>query len=166
MDIMMPDLVIFQNLDLRDAQILYNYVIYIENILYDKNFSQINGSPQNMYVDAEHNEGLYILPNFSEPSNHHEVSPAIMGEILREYYKYRTFIVVGFRDFYLNTASPLVYKKELYGTLCSEALKSSPSKKSKIRGATEKFLDELSEVLHDTGQKSSDKDSKKYRMLS
>ena len=159
----MPDKELFQQLDLRNAQILYNYVIYIENILYDKNFSQINGLPQNMYVDVNRNEGLYILPNFTEALSLYEVSSGIMGEILREYYKYRTFIVVGFRDFSINASSPLVYKKELYGALCSEVLKSSPAKKSKIRGATQKFLDELSEVLQDTGQQSSDKNSKKIQ---
>lgn len=163
MDTKVVDKKLFQHLDLNNAKILYEYVKYLVNILYDKNFLTVDGLPQNMYVDTARNAGLYIIPNFMEPMNRSEISNDIMGEILRLYYRYRTFMIVGFQDFSLNVSSPIVFEKVLYDNFCSEVLKASPQKKSKIGGATKKLLNELNTASSYPERQSAEKNTQEIQ---
>ena len=125
MDFKMPDKRLFQRLDSSTEKILYEYVICVENTLHDKNFSHINGLPQNIYMDVDLKEGLYILPNYNEP----EISQGTRKMIQEWYYRFRTFVVLGFQNYDLRASSSLKFEKLLYGTLYSEVLNASSAKK-------------------------------------
>ncbi len=149
-DIKMPDKKTFKMFDSSNIEILYEYVTTVINILYDKEFKHVKGLPINMFEDGSFKEGLYILPNYVESSKYEIVSRAEKEQILNKSYEYNTLTIVGFNDYYLSYFSILLnfqYKKILYDELCSEVLASSPVKRSKIKGATDRYTEKIYSII-------------------